>query len=217
MSDYMAAQRSFSLTADSSTDVLLRDGRKVELTATSQMVVDRENGLRVDRQGPLGDTLFVFDGSDVSILSEREGIYLSLPAEGGIDSAIDEVRATLGTEVAGGADLLYANPYDGLMLNVMSGYYMGQAIVNGVLTDHLSYRAEDIDWQLWVQSGDVPVPVRYVITSKWMTAAPQFAVDIFDFTVLTEVAGDTFAFTPPAGVREITPDQLPEFDLLAEE
>jgi hypothetical protein len=217
MSDYLASQQIFSFSTDSSTDVVLNDGRKIELTATSQVVVDRENGLRVERQGPVGNTLFVFDDTTVSILSEREGVYLSLPASGGIDAALDEVRATLGTEVAGGADLLYANAYDGLMLNVVAGYYMGQAVVNGVLTDHLSYRAGDIDWQLWVRSGEEPIPVRYVITSKWITAAPQFAVDISEFSILTETDGDAFSFIPPAGAQEITPDQLPEFDLLAEE
>jgi hypothetical protein len=217
MSDYLANQRIFSFSTDSSTDVVLSDGRKIELTATSEMVVDRETGMRVDRQGPLGNTLFVYDGAKVSILSEREGVYLSLPVSGGLDAAIDEVRSTLGTEVAGGADLLYSNAYDGLMLNVASGHYMGKAVVSGVLTDHLSYRAEDIDWQLWVRSEGDPVPVKYVITSKWVTAAPQFSVEISDFKILTETSADTFVFTPSAGAREITPDQLPEFDLLAEE
>lgn len=217
MSDYMAGQRMFSLTADASTEVLLRDGRKVQLTATSDMIVDREKGLRVERQGALGGTLFVFDGDEVSIASEREGVYLTLPASGGIDGALDEVRSALGTEVAGGADLLYANPYDGLMLNVQSGHYMGKAWVGGVLTDHLSYRAADIDWQLWVRSDGDPVPVKYVITSKWVTAAPQFSVQISDFQTMTETASDTFAFNPTAGARQITLEQLPEFDFLAEE
>ncbi|SEM44433.1 hypothetical protein SAMN04488103_101173 [Gemmobacter aquatilis] len=217
MSDYMSSQRMFSLSAESSTEILMSDGRKIQLTAASEMVVDREKGIRVDRKGPVGGTYLVFDGSKVSIASEREGVYLSLPAEGGIDGALDEVRTALGTEVAGGADLLYTKPYDGLMLNVQSGHYMGKAWVGGVLTDHLSYRAEDIDWQLWVRSGEEPVPVKYVITSKWVTAAPQFSVDISEFTPLTETAAETFVFTAPAGAREITPDQLPEFDLLAEE
>lgn len=217
MSDYLGGQRAFSFSVDSSTDVLLRDGRKVELTATSHMIVDREKGMRVERQGAMGTTLFVFDGKTVSISSEREGVFLSLPAEGGIDVALDEVRSTLGTEVAGGADLLYSNAYDGLMLNVQSGHYMGKAWVSGVLTDHLSYRADDIDWQLWVRSGDEPVPVKYVITSKWVAAAPQFTAQISDFKHLTEAAKEDFSFTPAVGAREIKPDQLPDFDLLAEE
>jgi hypothetical protein len=197
--------------------MLLQDGRKIQLTGTSEMTVDREKGLHVERQGPNGTTVLVYDGKAVSIFGERDGVYLSLPAEGGIDAALDEVRAVLGTELAGGADLLYSNAYNGLMLNVQSGHYMGKAWVGGVLADHLSYRASDVDWQLWVRSGDTPVPVKYVITSKWVTAAPQFTVQIADFTALTETADDAFTFVPPEGAKQITPDQLPEFDLLAEE
>lgn len=217
MSDYMGGQRSFSLVADASTEMLLQDGRKIQLTASSRLMIDREKGLRVDRQGALGNTVLVFDRKEASIASEREGIYLVIPAEGDIDTVLDEVRSTPGTEAVGGADLLYKNAYDGLMLNVESGDYMGKAWVGGVLTDHLSYRAKDIDWQLWVRSGDEPVPVKYVITSKWVTAAPQFSVQVSDFTLLTEVPADTFVFTPPEGAKQITKDQLPEFDFLAEE
>ncbi|MBN2629919.1 MAG: DUF2092 domain-containing protein [Rhodobacteraceae bacterium] len=217
MSDYLAGQRAFSISADASTEMLLQDGRKIQLTGTSEITVDRETGLHVERQGPNGKTVLVYDGKAVSIFSEREGVYISVPAEGGIDVALDEARAVLGTELTGGADLLYSNAYDGLMLNVQSGHYMGKAWVGGVLADHLSYRADDIDWQLWVASGDAPVPVKYVITSKWVTAAPQFSVQLSDFTLLTETAADAFTFAPPAGAKQITPDQLPEFDLLAEE
>lgn len=217
MSDYMAGQRAFGLVADASTEVLLQDGRKVQLTATSRLTMDRDRGLRVERQGALGSSVAVYDGNVVSIHSEREGVYLSLPAPGGMDAALDEVRAAIGSEVVGGADLLYADVYGGLMLNVVSGDYMGKAWVAGVLTDHLSYRADDIDWQLWVRSDGDPVPVRYVVTSKWMTAAPQFTVQIAEFAPIADVPGDTFAFAAPAGARLITLDELPEFDLLAEE
>jgi hypothetical protein len=217
MSNYLGEQQAFSLTADSSTELLLRDGRKVQLTATSSMLIDRGKGLSVERQGPLGRTQLIYDGKAVAIASEREEVYLSLDAPGSIDAALDEVRSVMGTELAGGSDLLYSNVYDGLMLEVDAGYYMGQAWVDGVLTDHLSYRARDIDWQLWVRSDDTPVPVKYVITSKWVTAAPQFSVQISDFKVVADTSPADFEFSPPTGYHRITAEQLPELDLLAEE
>lgn len=217
MSDYLAEQRTFRLVADASTEILLEDGRKIQLTATSHTLVDRDKGIKVDRQGPAGVTQLVFDGSTVSIFSEREGVYLAIPATGGIDGALDEVRAVLGTEAAGGADLLYSNPYDGLMFEAQSGEYLGKAWVNGVLADHLSYRASEVDWQIWVRSGDQPIPVKYVITSKWMAAAPEFSLSVSGFESAIETKSEDFTFVPPEGAREITADQLPEIDLLTEE
>jgi hypothetical protein len=42
MSDYLGGLGSFSVTADASTDILTRDGAKVQMTATGELVLDRE-------------------------------------------------------------------------------------------------------------------------------------------------------------------------------
>lgn len=217
MSSYMAGLQTFSVTADSSTEIMLADGRKIQLTATSHSLIDRTRGLRMTRDGPRGGTTLVFDGSQASIASARENVHLTLPVAGGIDGLLDEVRAALGTEALGGSDLLYSDPYAGLMLDVETGEHLGQAWVGGVLTDHLSFRTPDIDWQIWVRSGAEPAPVKYVITSKWITGAPQFSVQLSDFVTPVDIAGDAFAFVPDEGSRAITPDELPDLDLLAEE
>jgi hypothetical protein len=39
--------------------------------------------------------------------------------------------------------------------------------------------------------------VRYVITSKWLTAAPAFSVQFWDFTPGLETAASDFDFVPP--------------------
>jgi hypothetical protein len=217
MSTYMAGQTRFSLVADSSTEFLLTDGRKIQMTATSRALIDRERGMNVVRQGAVGDVRLVFDGTTVFLANEQNAIHLSIPATGGIDNALDEVRTVLGAEVVGGVDLLYANPYDGLMLGAESGEYLGQAWVGGVLTDHLSYRTPDIDWQLWVEADDTPAPVKYVITSKWMTGAPQFTVQVSEFVSPAEVVAADFLFVPLPGSREITVEELPDINFLAEE
>lgn len=217
MSAYMAGLQTFSVTADSSTEIMLADGRKIQLTATSHAQIDRSAGLRMTRDGPRGGTTLVFDGSQASIASAREQVHLILPVTGGIDGLLDEVRSALGSEALGGSDLLYSDPYAGLMLDVESGEHLGQAWVGGVLADHLSYRTPDIDWQIWVRSDGDPAPVKYVITSKWITGAPQFSVQLSEFVTPAEIAADAFVFVPDAGSRAITPDELPELDLLAEE
>ena len=51
MPDYSTGQRACSLSADASTEMLLQDGRKVQLTGTSQMTVDRERVLHIEPQG----------------------------------------------------------------------------------------------------------------------------------------------------------------------
>lgn len=216
MSDYLAGLQTFSVTADASTEMLMRDGAKAQLTATGELLIDRGTGFRFRRSGPAGQTTIVFDGVTVGIANEALGVHLVIPAEGTIDRAIDEVRSVLGAEVTGGADLLYANPYEGLMLEVERGTYMGEVTVGGVHAHHLLYRAADIDWQLWIRSEGDPVPVKYVITSKWVTAAPSFSVQFHDFTPGVATAPGDFAFTPPEGSTEIDPATVQALEIMGE-
>ncbi len=38
--------------------------------------------------------------------------------------------------------------------------------MNGIECHHLAFRAEKVDWQVWVQAGDTPLPMKYLIISK---------------------------------------------------
>lgn len=136
---------------------------------------------------------------------------MTIEVEGDNDAALDEVRASFGIEAAGGADLLYANPYDGLLYEVESGSYLGETLVGGVKAHHLAYRAAEIDWQLWVRAEGPPLPLRYVITSKWMTGAPQFTVQVREWDTEATVSAADVTFAAPAGARAL---DVIEFDAL---
>ena len=44
--------------------------------------------------------------------------------------------------------------------------HIGRGVIDGVECEHLAFRNQDVDWQLWVQVGAKPIPCKYVITSK---------------------------------------------------
>ena len=54
-----------------------------------------------------------------------------------------------------------------------SDFYVGKSEVRGVKTDHLAFRADEVDWQVWIEDSRTPLPRKLVITLKWMAAAPQ--------------------------------------------
>ena len=100
-------------------------------------------------------------------------------------------------------DLFYADPYPGLTTDVVSGAYLGWSYVNGVQCHHLAFRAARVDWQIWVQTGDVPLPLKYVITSKWVTGSPQYTARFRDWNTKPKVAASQFEFTPPKGAKRL--------------
>lgn len=203
MSNHLSGLKTFSIEAVASTDVVYSDGRKIQYVSTGSGVFDRERGFRIRRQGSTGDVEFVFDGSTLTLHAPMLNGYHSIPVNGGNDNALDEARATLGIEAAGGVDLLYADPYPGLNLEVESSEYIGEEIVGGIRAHHLAYRAAEIDWQIWIQADGPPLPLRYIITSKWITAAPQFMVQVSRWETDATVSDIVFQFIPPDGSKEL--------------
>ncbi len=90
--------------------------------------------------------------------------------------------------IAPGADLIDTRAYERLMQDVQSGVYLGTAVVAGQRCHHLAYRGSEVDWQLWVREGAQPAPCRYVITSKTIAGAPQFAVQVLKWDTSPDVS-----------------------------
>ncbi len=136
-------------------------------------------------------------------------MYFQVAVPGTIDGVIATLRDEIGLEMSG-ADLLYADAYAGLLTDVKSGTYEGIGYVNGVECHHLAFRAAKVDWQIWVQTGDQPLPMKYLITTKWMTGAPEYVVTFDDWNVRPEVPVGRFAFTPASGAKRLETLQFNE-------
>ena len=70
-------------------------------------------------------------------------------------------------------------------------------------TDQLGFRQKDMDWQVWIQQGDQPLPIRLVITDRVVKGAPWTMVTLTNWNTCPQFAADTFTFTPPEGAKRI--------------
>jgi len=85
---------------------------------------------------------------------------------------------------------------------VRGGILVGDSTVNGIPCDHLAFRQANVDWQLWVEKGDRPVPRKVVITTRYEVGDPQFQA-VMTWNLQPKFDKSTFSFTPPKGVVEI--------------
>ena len=44
------------------------------------------------------------------------------------------------------------------MEEVLTGEYVGVTELSGVRCHHLAFRSGDVDWQIWIEDGDKPLP-----------------------------------------------------------
>ena len=206
MSESLKDLKTFRVSVASTMDAVLKSGQKVQFNSASDVVVQRPNRLRSDRVGGQTDLSFFYDGKAVTLYGKNVKYYATRPAPGNIDDMLDEVRAKLNIEPPG-ADLLYADVYDGLMSGVTKATYVGPSVVNGVKTHHLAFRKPETDWQIWIEEGGKHLPRKYLITTTADKSAPEFGVEIAQWDLSPKIDEATFKFAPPRDAQKI--DFLP--------
>lgn len=216
MTGYLGGLQAFSAQYDVDNEVISTDGQKLQFSASGTIEVQRPGRLHATRTGGFADVELFFDGKAVTLLGKKKNVFKQLRGPTTIDQAIETLRSELDVDLAG-ADLLYADLYEGLLTDVRSGTNLGPGVVNGVLCDHLAFRAEKVDWQIWVQRGDKPLPLKYVITSKWVTGAPQYTIRLHHWNTQPQLDPQRFVFRAPAGARELETVATNELGELSEE
>lgn len=196
MSDFLAAQREFSVRTEGTLDEVLDSGQKIQLQRAGDVRLQRPNRLRVDRTGDLAKLHLFYDGRQLTLQGEQSNAYATTPAPSTLDATLDMASQRLGLD-APGSDLLVSNPYAALTEDVRSGSYLGRSMVDGVPVHHLAFRnREGVDWELWVKDGPQPLPLKYVITSRDMPGAPQYSVRLSEWNLSPQLTPDQFQFTP---------------------
>jgi hypothetical protein len=213
MSNYLAAQKSIDFDYDSSIEAVSANFQKLAFTSSGAVRLDRPDKLRITRHGGFADVEMVFDGKTLTVLGKNKGIFVKTDTPGSIDEMIDNVRQVSGLS-APGADLLLSNVYDTLIPDVVEAIDLGTGVVRGVTCNHLAFRNDWVDWQLWIAEGDKPYPCKYVVTSKFTVQAPQYSVEISGWKTGSEAVADDFIFNVPAGATEVKIDDFVGMDEL---
>jgi hypothetical protein len=211
MSDYLAAQKTISLTYDSDIEVITTSLQKIQFTSSGQVQLSRPDKLRATRAGGYADVELVFDGKMLTIFGKNLNAYTQVNAPGTVDQLINRLHDEFAIS-APGADLLLTNSYDDLMADVIEARHIGHGVIDGVECNHLAFRNADTDWQIWIEIGARPIPRKFVITNKGVTAAPQYTLHIKEFRTDAPVVADAFVFKPPQGASATALEALAHLD-----
>jgi hypothetical protein len=211
MADYVTSQKTLLLSFDSDIEAMTPDLQKIQFTSSGQVLLSRPDKLRATRTGGYADVELVFDGKTLTVHGKSINAFTQVDSPGEVDSVIDRLRDEFGI-AAPGADLLLSRVYDVLIADVIDAKHIGQGVIDGVECEHLAFRNEETDWQLWVEIGARPIPRKYVITSKAVTGAPQYTLRIRDWRTDVETKADAFAFSPPQGASKVAISALSDID-----
>ena len=202
MSEYLAGRQQFTLKAESTLEVVLTSGQKLQYDSPATLSVSCPNKLHAHRKGDITNQEFFYDGKTLTLYNPRENLYATTAAPATLDETLDFAREKLDI-IAPATELLYKNAADKMLKESTSGFVVGPSVVGGVKTTQLAFRGSEVDWQIWIEDGDKPLPRKFILTSKKVSGEPEFTVLIRNWDVAAKLSDQEFNFKPAKGAKKI--------------
>jgi hypothetical protein len=209
MTEYLAAEPALSFDVDSTIEVVTTDGAKVAIASSASLAMERPDKIRVRRHGGFATVEMSFDGKVLFVANLDAKVYGQSEVPGTVDDLIDTLRETYGLPLPA-ADLLGSDAGTILLADVTEVRDLGSGVIRGEECDHLAFRSDEVDWQIWIAQGDVPHPCRFVITSREIEGWPQYTLDFSAWGA--GALEPVFAFEVPAGAQKVEVKDIPDLD-----
>jgi len=200
--DYLRQQKKFRIEAVETVDEVLEGGQKIQVTNRRKVALRRPNRFYAEASGDTANRTFWYDGATITLLDREPNVYGTTSAPKTVDAMLDFVMQRYGIQIPL-ADLFYEKPAEILAEKVKTGKYLGIHQVGEWKCHHLAFTQDDLDWQIWLQTGDEPLLRKIVITYKTRPAQPQYSAVIQSWDLAADLPDSTFKFTPPQGAMKI--------------
>ncbi len=164
--------------------------------------VKRPDRLRVNAEGDLVNKQFFFDGKTITLYDKNDNVYGILEVPPDIESALEKASKDFGVRVAL-TDLASPNLWELLNKRIKHSLYVGLSKIRGVPCHHLAFDGDEAHLQVWIETGDKPLPRKAVMTNKKSPGSPEWTAYFSDWNFSPQLNDNLFAFTPPPGAEKI--------------
>jgi hypothetical protein len=202
MGAYLRTIKSFQVRADVTTDDVLDDGQAIQFSTKVDLLASRPNRTRIEVTSDGEHRFFFFDGTNFTIFAQIVNFYATVPAPPTIAELADILNDKYGIELPL-VDLFQWGTNDSTIKEIKAADDIGPSTVDGITCEQYAFRQEGVDWQIWIQLGEFPLPHKLVIRTLTDDAKPQHSEDLV-WNLAPSFSDDAFTFDPPADTRRIT-------------
>ena len=201
MGTYLRTLNAFQIDANVTTEEVLTDGQKVTLTNDVQLLASRPNKLRVELISDRKQRLFIFDGKDFSLFAPRQKFYSTVAAPGTIADLAKMLEDKYDVDLPL-VDLFRWGTDEAQFREITAAKSLGPSTIDDITTEHFAFRQNGLDWQVWIQKGAFPLPLKIVLTTTSDEARPQHVAQ-YKWNLAPSYNDMAFAVTPPADFKKI--------------
>ena len=202
MATYLRTLDSFQVSGDVITEDVLEDGEKIQEANNVDLVADRPNRLRIHVTNDRQQRIILYDGKTFTVSAPRLRYWAQAPAPASINDLADVLEERVELELPL-VDLFRWGAEGSDFKGISGARVVGPSQIEGVTCMHYAFRQEGLDWQIWIQRGDFPLPRKLVITTTTDAARPQHMA-VYNWNLAPSFNDDAFAFVPPKDFRRIS-------------
>jgi hypothetical protein len=201
MSAHLRSLKQFGLHADTTIDLVTQDDQKLQFPGAIDYKVRLPNGFHIAMKSDRKERELFYDGRTLTVYGPRNKLYAQTPAPPTIAALLGVAEDKYGIELPLADLFLWGTP-KAPVASLRSAAYVGPARIDGSVTDQYAFRQDGVDWQIWIEAGDRPLPRRLVITTTDDPAQPQFASTL-TWKTNAPIRDADFAFVSPKDAHRV--------------
>jgi hypothetical protein len=194
MGAFLREQKNFTVRVAIETDHVLDNGQMIRVGGTGEMKVRRPDHLRMDLVRDRKDRQFFYDGKTFTMNAPKLGVYAAVSAPATIEELADQLEDRFDLQLPL-VDLFRWGTDESDKGAITSAVYIGPSKVGGVDADQYAFRQKGLDWQVWIQRGDQPLPLKVVLTTTDDPKRPQHEIAM-TWSLDTKHEDSAFMFVP---------------------
>lgn len=201
MGAYLRSLKAMQVDAVTSTEEVLDDGQKVQFASVTNMIARMPDRFRMAVNSDRRSRMYVYDGKQFTVFARRANVYAQTPAPATVGQLADLLDGKYDMNLPL-EDLFRWGGAQSKDADITSAMFIGPSEIGGVTCGHYAFRQAGLDWQVWIQLGEYPLPRKLVLTTMTDDARPQYTATL-TWNLAPSFDDQAFTFVPPAGAGKV--------------
>jgi hypothetical protein len=202
MGTYLRTLGTFQVKSVQTTDDVLDNGQTIQSNGVIDLLAARPNRLRAEIISDDRHQLLFYDGKSFTIYGQLVNYYATVPAPPTIGEVIDKLDEKYGIEMPLVDLFKWGSPQSDFAKYITGAIDVGPSSIDGTSCEQYAFRQQGLDWQIWIQLGDFPLPRKLILTTTDDDARPRHS-QLLTWNLAPSFNDEAFTFDPPDGAQKI--------------
>nr|WP_320192245.1 DUF2092 domain-containing protein [uncultured Desulfobacter sp.] len=198
MSDTLSAAGQFRIETEEQHEWVDSGGETAFAKGSCVVDVVRPGNMRIEMKGSGSinvDATLYFYKSTIAFEGRIKKIWAFTDTRETIDGMLDDLAERFDLPIPV-SDFLYSSAYDSLISENTQGKWIEQVVVGGKGCDHLVFTDGDLQWELWVSTGDEALPCKMKILRNGPEGKSRSELTFTKIDLTYRPDMSEFVFTP---------------------